>query len=254
MANGRIITVFAAKGGCGKTTLATNLAAVLHDGGTHRVCLLDLDLEFGDAAGALGLRPRRSLVDALELADSLDPATVSSLMTPYLPGLDCLSAPTRPGEAGLIPASLVSRLLFVLPLDYDFVVVDTPARLGSHVLAALDAADHQILVTTAERPALNNLRTLLDILDLLPYDRAARSIVVNRSDAGTRLPDQVFDDLVRNPIAGHLPSWDDVPASVNRGEPLAAAHPEHAVSQAIRQLAAALLPSDGRCGRDPPPG
>ncbi|GAA3566474.1 AAA family ATPase [Kribbella ginsengisoli] len=254
MADGRIVTVFAAKGGCGKTTVATNLATVLHDRGARRVCLLDLDLEFGDAASLLGLRSERSMVDALPVADQLTPEIVAGLMTNYLPGFDCLLAPTRPGDDRLIPASLVSRLLAVLPLSYDFVVVDTPSRFGPHVLAALDVADHQILVTTPERPALRNLRVTLDMLDLLPYDRTARSIVINRSDASSALPPGLLDELLRSPIAGHLPTWDGVPASINRGEPLTSAQPDHAVSQAIRQLAAAVLPSDGRCSRDPPPG
>ncbi|QNE18330.1 AAA family ATPase [Kribbella qitaiheensis] len=261
MANGQLITVFAAKGGCGKTTLATNLATVLHDRGAHRVCLFDLDLEFGDAAGVLGLRSERSMMDALSYdaagdpsyAD-LTPAGALKLMTPYRPGLDCLLAPTRPGEAALIPVSLVSRLLEVLPLLYDFVVVDTPSRFSTQVLAALDAADHHVLVTTPDRPALKNLRATIDVLDLLQYDRTARSIVVNRSDAAADLPDSVLDELVRSPIAGHLPSWNGVPASINRGEPLVAADRDHPVSLAIRQLAAALLPTDGRCSRDPPPG
>jgi len=60
--------------------------------------------------------------------------------------------------------------------------------------------------------------------------------------------------LVRSPITSYLPNWYDVPASINRGEPLAATQPDHAVSQAIRQLALSLLSGDGRCSRDPPPG
>ena len=254
MANGQIITVFAAKSGCGKTTLATNLAAVLHADGSHRVCLLDLDLEFGDVASVLGLRSDRSVVDALSNDEELGSAWIAALMTPYRPGLDCLLAPTRPGEAALITAALVTRLLTVLPIVYDFVIVDTPSRFDAHVLAALDAADHQVLVTTPERPALKNLRLTLDMLDLLPYDRTARTIVLNRSDEAAGLTAQVLDELVRSPIAGHLPTWDGVPASINRGEPLAVAQPDHAVSLAIRRLAAALLPSDGRCSRDPPTG
>jgi len=261
MANGQVITVFAAKGGCGKTTLATNLATVLHDRGARRVCLFDLDLEFGDVAGVLGLRSERSMADLLSSGPGSDtsygdllPAAVLRLMTPYRPGLDCLLAPTRPGEAALIPVSLVSRLLEVLPLLYDFVVVDTPSGFSTQVLAALDAADHHVLVTTPDRPALKNLRATIDMLDLLQYDRTARSIVVNRSDAAADLPDSVLDELVRNPITSHLPSWNGVPASINRGEPLVAADRDHPVSLAIRQLAATLLPSDGRCSRDPPPG
>jgi Mrp family chromosome partitioning ATPase len=62
---GQIITVFAAKDGCGKTTLATNLAVVLHDGGARRVCLIDLDLESGDIAssGHQQVRHLQGLID-----------------------------------------------------------------------------------------------------------------------------------------------------------------------------------------------
>ena len=58
---GQVVTVFAAKGGCGKTTMATNLAAALADGGKRRVCLVDLDLAFGDVAIAMQLTPARTL-------------------------------------------------------------------------------------------------------------------------------------------------------------------------------------------------
>jgi pilus assembly protein CpaE len=57
---GRLVTVFAAKGGCGKTTMATNLAVSLAVDG-RRVCLVDLDLAFGDVAIALQLVPSRTI-------------------------------------------------------------------------------------------------------------------------------------------------------------------------------------------------
>ena len=69
---GRLVTVFSAKGGCGKTTLATNLAAALADRGRREVCLVDLDLAFGDVAIALQLFPAHTIADAVPLADSLD--------------------------------------------------------------------------------------------------------------------------------------------------------------------------------------
>jgi len=70
--DGKVVTVFAAKGGCGKTTLATNLGVVLsrHDG--HRVCVVDLDLAFGDVAITTKLAPTRTMVDALPMAGHLD--------------------------------------------------------------------------------------------------------------------------------------------------------------------------------------
>jgi MinD-like ATPase involved in chromosome partitioning or flagellar assembly len=236
MAVGRIITVFATKGGCGKTTVASNLAVTLCARGTRRVCLVDLDLEYGDVACVLGLRAQRSLKDAVHWAGDLALEQVASLMTPFRPNLDCLLAPTGP-----------------LPALYDFVVIDTPAQFSWVVLAALDAADRQVLVTTPERPALHNLRHTLDVLDLL-YDAGDRSVVVNRSDARAGLSPADVDQLIRTPVAVGLPSWNDVPASINRGEPLAFAYPDHPVSQAIRRLAENLASSDERYRRDLPPG
>jgi pilus assembly protein CpaE len=253
MSDGRIITVFAAKGGCGKTTVATNLAVTLSNGGARRVCLVDLDLQFGDVASVLGLRAQRSMCDAVQWAGELTLAETAALMTPFGPGLDCLLAPTGPGDATQIPNKLVVEVLGLLPALYDFVVVDTPAQFNALVLAALDASDRQVLVTTPERPALKSLRLTLDVLDLL-YDAADRLVLINRSDSRAGLTDADVDRLIRSPVAGHLPSWDDVPASINRGEPLAAADPDHPVSQAVRRLADALLLNDGRCSRDPPSG
>lgn len=234
---GRIITVFSAKGGCGKTTLATNLAAVLHDDGAERVCLVDLDLTFGDVASTLALEPRRSLVDGLRWQGRLDSARVPSLVTAFRPALDCILAPAGPGDGARVPAALVGELLTVLPTSYQYVVVDTPAQFSEHVLTALDAADHQVLMTTPERPALKNLRLTLDMLDLLAYPRQSRAIVVNRSDSRVGLTAGEVEDLVRSPIAGQLPSRRDVPDSINRGIPLAITDPDHVVSRAIRRLA-----------------
>ncbi|TCO45505.1 MinD-like ATPase involved in chromosome partitioning or flagellar assembly [Kribbella antiqua] len=253
MSDGRIIAVFAAKGGCGKTTVATNLAVALCARGTRPVCLVDLDLQFGDVASVLGLRAERSMLQALEWAGELTVPLTAALMTPLRPGLDCLLAPTGPGEAHQIPPSLVAELLSILPTAYDFVVVDCPAVFNGVVLAALDAAHHQVVVTTSERPALKNLRLTLDVLDLL-YDATTRSVVLNKSDGRTGLTAAEIDQLIRSPVADCLPRWDDVPASINRGEPLALAYPDHPVSQAVRRLADAVATSDGRCSRDPPAG
>jgi pilus assembly protein CpaE len=227
--DGRIVTVFAAKGGCGKTTLAANLAAVLNRDGASRVCLLDLDLTFGDVASSLGLVASRSLVDVA--------AGFRSALTPFAPGLDCLLAPVRPGDSERVAPGLVGDLLGELPRWYDHIVIGTPARFSPLVLAALDRTHHQVLLTTPERPALRNLRLTLDMLDLLAFRPESRSVVFNRSDSGVGLPATEIEAVVKSPVAGHIPSSRDVPVSTNRGVPLALAQPDHPVSEAIRLFA-----------------
>lgn len=233
---GQIITVFAAKGGCGKTTLAVNLGVVLAKDTGHRVCIVDLDLAFGDVAISVQLDPSRTLVDALPMAGHMDKAGASSLLTPYQPGLDMLLAPVAPGEAERIPASLVSELLAVLRGMFDYVVVDSPAQFSEHVLAAMDASAHHVLLTTPDVSALKNLRVTLDMLDLLSYPRQIRSIVVNRSDSKVGLSLEHVEKVVRCPIAAQVPSSRAVPISINQGTPITFGTPTHPVSQAITRF------------------
>ena len=236
-AHGRIVSVFAAKGGCGKTTLAANLAVVLTAGGTRRVCLLDLDLTFGDVASSLRLAPRRSLVDVAARAGDLDLVAIRSVITPFAEGLDCILAPVRPGESELVSAGLVGALLAELTCWYDYVVIDTPAQFTPPIMTALDSSHHHVLLTTPERPALASLRLTLDMFDLLSYERESRSIVFNRCDSSVGLSAAEVERVVKSPIAGHIPSSRDIPASTNWGVPLALAQPEHPVSLAIQEFA-----------------
>lgn len=233
--------MFAVKGGYGKTTLATNLAVTLSADGARRVCLLDLDLEFGDIANCLRLEPATTLLDALPLWGNLDETGVTQLITPYRPGLDCILAPTEPGAGERIPAGIVDELLAVLPALYDYVIVDAPEQFSRHTLSALDSSHHQVLLSTPERPALKSLRRTLDILDLLAYDRRLRSIVINQADTRLGLTADEIMRLTRSPIAAQVPYIWDVPASINRGVPLAVCQPDHPVSQAIRGFARAYL-------------
>lgn len=232
-----LITVFSTKGGCGKTTTATNLAVALADNGARRVCLLDLDLSFGDVAITLQLSPDRTIADAIPLAGNVDADAARGLLTTWGAGLDCLLAPVAPGEAQRIPASLVTRLLEVLRPQFDYLVIDTPAEFSEHVLSALDASDQHILLTTPDLPALKNLRLTLDMLDLLGYRRDSRAIVLNRAGSRGGLTEADVERAVAAPPAVLLPASRDVPVSVNRGVPLVTAEPGHRFSVAIRELA-----------------
>jgi Flp pilus assembly CpaE family ATPase len=235
--SGQVITVFAAKGGCGKTTLAVNLAASLAAGGTRSVCLVDLDLSFGDVGICLRAEPVRTIVHGLGMVGHVDAAGASSLLTACRPGLSALLAPVEPGDAERIPAALVGELLEVLPTMFDFVVVDTPSAFSEHVLAAMDASHHHVLLTTPDVPALKNLRVTLDMLDLLSYAHDIRSVVLNRSDAKVGLSMDDIDRVVRSDIRAHVPSSRDVPISVNKGNPIVIDLPRHPVSEAISRFA-----------------
>ncbi|PZS32333.1 MAG: MinD/ParA family protein [Pseudonocardiales bacterium] len=233
---GRLVTVFAAKGGCGKTTLATNLAAALADGGRREVCLVDLDLAFGDVAIALQLFPTHTIADAVPLSDNLDETGMVGLITPHSPGLFTLVAPLEPGMAETIPVKTIVAVLHLLKRMFPYVIVDTPPAFTDHVLAAFDASDVLALIATLDVPALKNLKLTLETLDLLNYPREKWRVLLNRADSKVGLSLADVENTLRVPISAQIPSSRDVPASVNRGVPLVLDAPGHAVSSAIRDF------------------
>ncbi len=246
--HGRLVTVFSAKGGCGKTTIATNLAASLASQSRARVCLVDLDLAFGDVGITLQLAPDRTLADAAAMLNRVDRMGVSALVTPHPSGLDALLAPVDAGDGERLSAALVSELLVQLKRMYDVVVVDTPPAFSDQVLAALDLTDEFVLLTTLDVPALKNLKLTLETLDVLGYARTNWHIVVNRSDSRVGLSTADVERTLQRKVAAEVPSSRDVPASVNRGVPLVLEQPNHPVSVALRRLGSVGL---GRGGATP---
>jgi pilus assembly protein CpaE len=240
-AHARIVTVFAGKGGVGKSTVATNLAATLADGGRRRVCLVDLDLQFGDVGILLQLVPERSITDAIPMAGRLDAAALQSLITPYRPGLDALLAPAGPAEGDHVTRDLVREVLAVARAQYDYIVIDTAPYVSDQLLAALDVTDWFVLVITPDLPTLKSARLTLDMFELLEYPKERRLTLLNRADSEVGLTVADIEKAVGSPMSVLMPSSRDVPLSVNRGVPLALDKPAHPVSRAVHRLA-------DRCG------
>lgn len=254
--DGKIITVFTAKGGVGKTMLAINIGVVLAQRGDNQVCVVDLDLASGDVAISLLLDPVRSLADAVSMSGHIDTTGAASLLTRYRPGLEMLLAPVTPGDAEKIPPSLVGELLAVLRTMFDYVVVDTSPQLSEHVLTALDASAYHVLLTTPDVPALKNLRVVLDVLDMLSYPAEIRSIMLNRAEPKLRLSKEDVERVIRTPVAAQIPASRAVQISVNKGVPITLANPRHPVSKAItafvrQRLLPAPVPRSGRGRRRP---
>jgi pilus assembly protein CpaE len=232
---GRVITVFSAKGGVGKTTVSTNVAGELASDGS-RVLLVDLDLAFGDVAICLGVSPDRSMTDVVAMSGHLDQQGLKSVVVRHDSGMDVVCAPSSPAEADHIPAATVTELIKVAKGLYDYVVVDTPPAFDEHVLAAFDMSDVSILLATLDVPAVKNLRLTLDTLDLLGHPRDSWVVVLNRANSKVGL---TIDDVavaLHRPIAVQIVSSVSVPAAANRGVLLVLDDPRHPVSAAIKTL------------------
>lgn len=236
---GRVLTVFSPKGGVGKTTMAVNLGLALVEQ-RAAVCLVDLDLAFGDVAITLQLIPDHTIVEAADAEEHLDFAMLHSLLTKHSSSLMILAAPTHPEGREHISAALVRRVIATLRSNFDYVIIDTPPGFDDQVLGALDETDEVIVIATLDVPTIKNTKVALETLDLLGLLRDSRHLVLNRADDEVGLSRSNVEDILGMKVSTSLPSAIAVASATNHGQPIVRSKPEHPVSKAITGLAAAL--------------
>lgn len=241
---GKLVTVFSPKGGVGKTTLSVNLALALVDNGRNRVCLVDLDLAFGDVAITLQLFPSRTLADAVSMESSLDFMSLETLLTSHRDGLLMMAAPVQPDAKDSIRASLVGKVLRLLKANFDYVVIDTAPSFDEHVLQAIDETDELLLVTTLDVPTLKNVKIAVETLDLLNFPREQRRLVLNRADEKVGLEADKVESTLGMTITAAIPTSAQVANATNTGDPIFVSLPRHAVSRAIAELAVEIRSSE----------
>jgi pilus assembly protein CpaE len=237
---GRILTVFSPKGGVGKTTLAVNLAVAIAKTPGQRVCLVDLDLSFGDVAITLQLIPQHTIDEAIGAEASIDFALLEQLLTTHPANLKILAAPMRPDTKDRISPALVSSVLTTLRRHFDFVIVDTSPGFEEAVLQSLDHTDELILVATLDVPTVKNVKMAIETLDLLDLVKGHRHLVLNRADDAVGLSPKDVEGILKMPVRMAIPTDVAVANATNHGTPIILAQPQHLVAAAIATLAGEL--------------
>jgi pilus assembly protein CpaE len=240
--HGKILTVFSPKGGTGKTVTATNLASVFAKFEGKKTLLLDLDLQFGDAAIMLGLEPEKTIYDLVVAPGELDTEKLAGYTTKHTSGLDVLPAPLRPEDAERVTEATLARLLEVARESYDAIVVDTSPFFHGPMLATLDRTDELLLLSSLDVPTLKNLRLALQTLELLSFPKQRIKIVLTRSNSKVGMKQNEVEGALGMKVRFEIPSDRAVPLSVNRGKPVVLDEEGADVSKAIRQMAKSLFP------------
>jgi pilus assembly protein CpaE len=241
---GRVLTVFSPKGGTGKTVTATNVAAAFAKYSRRRTLLLDLDLQFGDAAIMLSIEPEKTIYDLVVAPGELDPEKLAGYTTRHSSGLDILPAPIRPEDAELVTETKLARLLEVARESYDAIVVDTSPFFHGPMLATLDRTDELLLVSSLDVPTIKNVRLSLQTLELLSFPTKRIKVVLNRANSNVGLKRTEVEAALEMKVSFEVPSDRAIPISVNRGAPAVISEANSEVARALRQMADALLPTE----------
>src|SRR6187200_2348999 len=240
---GRLVTVFSPKGGTGKTVLSTNISASLAKHWGKRALLLDLDLQFGDAAIMLGIEPDKTIYDLVTAPGELDTEKLAGYICRHSSGLDVLPAPLRPEDAELVTESKLARLLEVARESYDIIVVDTSPFFHGPMLATLDQTDDLLLLCGLDVPTIKNVRLSLQTLQLLSFPPERIRVVLNRANSNVGMKKSEVEAALEVKVRFEVPSDRAVPLAVNRSNPAVLSDPKSDFGRALREMAKNLLPA-----------
>ncbi|KQQ96248.1 AAA family ATPase [Massilia sp. Leaf139] len=241
-APGKVLAFISCKGGSGSTFLATNLAYALSAGGTKKVALIDMNLQFGDASLFVSdSKPLATLSDVATQIHRLDPSFLASSMVAVTPNYGILAAPSDPAHASDVKPEHIDAIVKLARRQYDFIVLDVGRSLDPVSIRALDHADTIYPVLQMTLPYIRDGKRLLSVFRNLDYGKDKVELIVNRHDKNSDIRLKDLEEAFDTPILRTMPNHYDAAAkSVNQGVPVTRLMPDSPLSNALTEMARGL--------------
>ncbi len=236
----RMITIFAPKGGVGKTTIAFNLAVAVGQQGLRTV-LIDGSLQFGDLRALLKVPVEApSLLDLP--TDRIAESDLQDVLWRDPSGIDILLAPPRIEMAEMVTTRDLDKTISLLRRVYEVVIVDTPAVVNDVNLAFLDASDTILEIVTYDSTTIHSTMVMADAFRMIGYPPTKVRYLVNRSDsAGGFDPEVLSRALGRVPEHSVCSGGALVVRANNEGIPFVLADPSAQISRDVMRTATELI-------------
>ena len=242
--NGVVITFFSTASAVGKTLISTNMASELARQG-KKVCLVDFDLQFGDVSNYLQLLPQRTAYDLQQAMSRQQGVAVRAeeFLTPYEYHnvvFYVLAAPTKLEEAYNIDADKAMDMVRQLQKVFDYVLVDTTSTFSKLNLALLDLSTIVSFLGIVDFiPTIKNMKIGSETLKKMNYDKNKIRLILNRSNAKTRISIEDVENLLGEPFYHILPNdFHAASQSIKDGVPLVLRSGGSELGEALRDLVA----------------
>jgi pilus assembly protein CpaE len=241
--HGKIHAFIGTSGGSGTTFLATNFGYQLAL--AHKVLLIDLNLQFGDALSFLqDIKASSTIADLARDIKRLDAPLLQASTIKVTPTYSILAAPDEPGQAADIRPEHIDAILKLAVTQYDFVLLDLPRVVDAMLMTALDQAASIFLVLQASVPHLRNADKLLSVFRSLDYPKDKIELLLNRYDKR----DDITIDKIRRTLGAHeihmiANGWRQVSTAINHGVPLVQVERKHGVIRGLSELGGAMAPA-----------
>lgn len=237
----QVLAFMGAKGGCGVTSLVTQLGALLANSCGKKTLVVDLHADFGDAALYLGLtKYRYHFFELVENNDRLDADLLQSFLARHSSGLELIPAPEGNDAQRRILPGAVAQTFDFLRGRYEYILVDMAPGLSDENLELIRHCDQLHVVTVAEVSALRNVVRHFDYLTRKEIPRERFRVVLNRHQKRSLISDGEIEKTIGQRIFWKVPNqYAHVVKAINGGDPIATLSSSE-VTRNLRELASSL--------------
>jgi pilus assembly protein CpaE len=216
------LVFFGAKGGAGTTTVSVNCGVEVARLSKRSTVIVDLKPGLGEVALFLGVRPRYSILDAIDNLHRLDREFLKELVVKHKSGLEILAGSDQFDRPGAADGGAIEELFRLLARQYEYILVDAGSQINSCSVAALYTADSIFMVANPDVPSVRNAQRLLERVRQLGACGERVRVLLNRAAEPYPIPPKQIEGALGHPIHHTFPSdYKTVSNALNSGVPLA---------------------------------
>lgn len=223
----KVVTIIKSEGGVGATALLGQLALRFAEREVavgREACLIDLDVQFGDAALQLGLQPALTFADLIEAGKRLDGEMLRSVASTHKSGLRVISAPHEMMPLESLTSDQVLSIVDLATSEFGTVFIDLPMNWTNWSLSLLARSDVVLMVTELRVPSLHRARRQLELLSSQDMHNLDVRVVLNRAEKGLfrALGPADAERVLKRPVAFSISNdHETMSQTIDRGIPLA---------------------------------
>jgi pilus assembly protein CpaE len=216
----KVISLFSAKGGSGKTFLAAQLCHILSQKNNLKVLAIDADYQFGDLGLVLGQKLSPTIIDLLSERNPTSEEVFSSNVLPVSKNFDILLAPSSPEQAEGLPKEGIENILIFAKEYYDVIICDIGLNYSDISLMLLDHSDRVLIVTLPLVNAIHHTKKALEIMKSLDYTPIKVKLVANQMTKQTAITQKEIETVLNHALYASIPE-DIISArdAINQGNP-----------------------------------
>lgn len=236
---GKVTAFYSAKGGSGKTFLATAIAQALQVRHDQKVILIDLNAQFGGLDAMLGLEVSRSYADLQPVVKELGIHHIENVaFKDERTGNLVLLSPANPAKAEDITEELISKLIRICRQSFDHIILDLPSSINTVSFTGLNEAAHIYYVLTPDSPGLKAFKTAEDVFQRFQLGNQENlSVILNRTHAKNELTEKDLAEVITRPIIGKVRAdFFNIQPNVNMGSPFYLKKKEKPGSKALKDI------------------